>query len=160
VIRAAWHTEVNRRIAPHVAERHDQDWHREWDRRHVHVDHHRCFVFIGGYWCGLNEGLFPWDFYPLYGYDYYPYDYYADREPYRYINPPMHDPTVSAVQARLIRLGYYRGPVDGIFGPSTRDAVANYQIAKNLNVTGSLAPDTLRSLGLPNRPRVNQRTNG
>jgi CheY-like chemotaxis protein len=40
-------------------------------------------------------------------------------------------------------------PVDGIFGPATRDAVAKYQIANQLNVTGSLSPDTLQSLGLP-----------
>ena len=30
----------------------------------------------------------------------------------------------------------------------TRDAVAKYQIANHLNVTGSLSPDTLTSLGL------------
>jgi peptidoglycan hydrolase-like protein with peptidoglycan-binding domain len=42
--------------------------------------------------------------------------------------------------------------VDGLFGPLTRDAVAKYQIAKHLNVTGSLSPDTLQSLGLPQQP--------
>jgi peptidoglycan hydrolase-like protein with peptidoglycan-binding domain len=48
----------------------------------------------------------------------------------------------------LTELGYYNGPVDGVFGPNTRDAVAKYQIAKQLNVTGSLSPDTLQSLGI------------
>ena len=52
-------------------------------------------------------------------------------------------------RTELTQLGYYNGPVDGIFGPTTRDAVAKYQIAKQLNVTGSLSPDTLQSLGLP-----------
>jgi hypothetical protein len=33
-------------------------------------------------------------------------------------------------------------------GPTTRDAVAKVQIANELNVTGSLSPDTLQSLGL------------
>jgi len=63
--------------------------------------------------------------------------------------PPAPDSTVTAVQTQLTQLGYYSGPVDGIFGPLTRDAVAKYQMAKQLNVAGSLSPDTLQSLGLP-----------
>ncbi len=158
VARAAAQPEVNRQIAPHVAERHDSNWHRDWDRRHAHFDHHRFFVFIDGSWCGLDDGFFPWDYYPYYAYDYYPYDYYpgyyADSEPYYYDNgvysdTPMQDPTVTAVQTELTQLGYYGGPVDGIFSPLTRDAVAKYQIAQNLDVTGSLSPDTLQALGLP-----------
>src|SRR5438874_10658965 len=35
------------------------------------------------------------------------------------------------------------------FGPTTRDAVTKYQIDKQLDVTGSLSPDTLQSLGVP-----------
>jgi len=138
----------------HVAERHDANWHQDWDRHHAHFFHNRFFVFENGFWFGLDDGFFPWDYYPYYAYDYYPYDYYADDEPYYYDNgayssAPMSDPTVTAVQTQLTQLGYYNGPVDGIFGPLTRDAVAKYQIAKQLNVTGSLSPDTLQSLGLP-----------
>jgi DNA-binding NarL/FixJ family response regulator len=48
-----------------------------------------------------------------------------------------------------LQLGYYNGSTDGVFGSSTRDAVAKYQTAKQLNVTGSLSPDTLQSLRLP-----------
>ena len=62
---------------------------------------------------------------------------------------PVADPTVEAIQERLAQLGYYNGPVDGIFGPTTRDAVAKYQIDNQLDVTGSLSPDTLQSLGVP-----------
>jgi peptidoglycan hydrolase-like protein with peptidoglycan-binding domain len=62
---------------------------------------------------------------------------------------PVAGTTVQAVQTELTQLGYYNGLVDGIFGPATRDAVAKYQIDKQLNVTGSLSPDTLQSLGLP-----------
>jgi peptidoglycan hydrolase-like protein with peptidoglycan-binding domain len=36
-----------------------------------------------------------------------------------------------------------------LFGPATRDAVARYQVKKNLSVTGSLSSDTLQALGLP-----------
>jgi hypothetical protein len=143
----------------HIAERHDANWHGDWDRRHAHFDHGHFFVFVDGFWCGLDAGFFPWDYYPYYGQDYYPYDYYTadvpqydndNTEPaYNDNGVPVADPTVQAVQTQLTQQGYYNGPADGIFGPTTRDAVAKYQIAKNLNVTGSLSPDMLQSLGLP-----------
>ena len=138
----------------HVAERHDANWHRDWDRRHAHFFHNRFFVFNDGFWFGLDPGFYPWDYLPYYADDYYPYDYYADDQPYDNTEPsnngvPAADPTVEAIQERLAQLGYYTGPVDGIFGPTTRDAVANYQVANQLNVTGSLSPDTMQSLGLP-----------
>ena len=157
----------------HIAERHVANWHRDWDRRHAHFFHNRFFVFDNGFWCGLDAGFFPWDYLPYYAGDYYPYDYYTDVQPdyntapandypygyYTGVQPddstaadngvPVADTTVQAVQTELTQLGYYNGPVDGIFGPATRDAVAKYQIDKQLNVTGSLSPDTLQSLGLP-----------
>jgi hypothetical protein len=143
----------------HVAERHNAtNWHGDWDHRRAHFDHGRFFVFDDGFWFGLDPGFFPWDYYPYYAYDYYPYDYYpgyyADTEPYYYDNGaysdmPMRDSTVTTVQTELTQLGYYNGPVDGIFGPTTRDAVAKYQIANQLSVTGSPSSDTLQSLGLP-----------
>jgi hypothetical protein len=142
----------------HIAERHDQNWHSDWDRHHAHFFHNRFFVFIDGFWCGLDDGFFPWDYYPYYAYDYYPYDYYpgyyADVEPYYYnenvySDTPMVDPTVTAVEKQLAQLGYYTGPIDGIFGPLVRDAVAKYQIAMHQDVTGSLSAETLRSFGLP-----------
>jgi len=138
----------------HVVARHDTNWHNDWDRRHVHFDHGRFFVFLDGFWCGLDDGFFPWDYLPYYPDDYYPYDYYTNTDPYDY-NGTTYDlgsgdsTTVQAVQTQLFNLGYYSGSIDGIFGPTTRDAVAKYQIANHLNVTGSLSPDTLASLGLP-----------
>ena len=138
----------------HIFARHEANWHRDWDRRHAHFHNGHFFVFINGFWCGLDAGFFPWDYLPYYAYDYYPYDYYADGQPYDnsgtvYNGVPVADATVQAVQTQLAQLGYYTGPLDGIFGPATRDAVAKYQIANQLNVTGSLSPDTLQSLGLP-----------
>src|SRR6266403_4907986 len=160
----------------HIAERHDANWHRDWDRRHAHFDHDRFFIFDNGFWCGLDAGFFPWDYLPYYAGDYYPYDYYTDVQPdyntapandypygyYTGVEPddntaadngaPVADDTVQAVQTELAQLGYYNGPVDGIFGPTTRDAVAKYQIDNQLEVTGSLSPDTLQSLGVPPGP--------
>ena len=69
----------------------------------------------------------------------YPYSYYTgDQLGYNTATPngaPVADPTVQATQERLAKLGYYNGPVDGIFGPTTRDAVATYQIDNQLDVT-------------------------
>jgi len=157
----------------HIAERHNGNWHRDWDRRHAHFFNNRFFVFDNGFWCGLDAGFFPWDYLPYNAGDYYPYDYYTDVQPdyntapasaypYGYYNgvqpddntaadngAQVADTTVEATQERLAQLGYYNGPVDGIFGPTTRDAVAKYQIDNQLDVTGSLSPDTLQSLGVP-----------
>jgi hypothetical protein len=164
----------------HIAERHEGNWHRDWDRRHAHFFHNRFFVFDNGFWFGLDAGFYPWDYLPYYAGDYYPYDYYTNVQPDYNVAPvnaypygyytgeqpddntapaddntapandaPVADTTVQAVQTELTQLGYYNGPVDGIFGPTTRDAVTKYQIDKQLDVTGSLSPDTLQSLGVP-----------
>jgi Putative peptidoglycan-binding domain-containing protein len=145
---------VNGPINHHVAESHDTNWHGDWDRRHVHFDHGRFFVFDDGFWWGLDDGYFPWDYLPYYANDYYPYDYYTDVSPYdsdgtSYNIAPADSVTVQAVQTQLMQLGYYNGSIDGVFGPATRDAVARYQIANQLSVTGSLSPDTMQSLRLP-----------
>lgn len=77
---AAVHRGLNGRT-DHIAERHDGNWHRDWDRRHAHFFHNRFFVFDNGFWFGLDDGFFPWDYLPYYAYDYYPYDYYTDVQP-------------------------------------------------------------------------------
>jgi len=138
----------------HVVARHDPNWHNDWDRRHTHFDHGRFFVFVDGFWCGLDDGFFPWDYLPYYPDDYYPYDYDTNADPYNYNGTTYNigsadSTTVQAIQTQLFNLGYYSGSIDGVFGPTTRDAVAKYQIANHLNVTGSLSPDTLTSLGFP-----------
>src|SRR5437016_2999231 len=56
----------NGRIDHHIAERHDANWHGDWDRRHAHFDHGHFFVFIDGCWWGLDDGYFPWDYLPYY----------------------------------------------------------------------------------------------
>jgi len=146
----------------HVAERHEGAWHGDWDHRHSHFDNGRFFVYDSGFWWGLDSGYFPWDYYPYYTYDYYPYDYVvggSDTVPSQYQGsgntPPASDPTVSNIQTQLTQLGYYNGSIDGLFGPTTRDALARYQTDKHLSVTGSLSPDTLQSFGLPQQASAN-----
>lgn len=59
------------------------------------------------------------------------------------------DDVILAAQQKLRQLGYYAGKADGEAGSQTAAAIRRYQVAKNLKVTGSLTPQTARSLGLP-----------
>jgi hypothetical protein len=159
----------------HASERHDSNWHRDWNRHHSHFHHNKVFVFVNGFWWGLD----PW-FFPYYAYDYYPYDDYSyGYNPYDYsygngydysANPydyysyaPYNDEdqkassdleqstgnsTVSAVQSELARLGYYGGDIDGVLGDQTEAALARYQKDQDLSVTGTVNKTTLDSLGL------------
>ncbi len=58
------------------------------------------------------------------------------------------DQLVASVQKKLSTLGFYSGSVDGEMGSQTAAAIRRYQLAENLNVTGQLNPQTLKSLGL------------
>jgi Putative peptidoglycan binding domain len=174
-------TAANRRTAAnrqsfvrnHASERHDGNWHRDWDRHHSHFHNHKVFVFLNGFWWGLD----PW-FYPYYAYDYYPYDDYGYNpydygngypddysvNPYDYYNysPYNYDDqsgygdsgqslgnaTVSAVQSELAKLGYYSGTIDGLVGDQTEAALARYQQDRDLSVTGTVDAATLQSLGI------------
>jgi hypothetical protein len=57
-------------------------------------------------------------------------------------------PILARAQARLARLGYYPGPIDGDFGPITSRAIRSYQLDYGLPVTGRLDYRTRASLGL------------
>ncbi|HEY9662211.1 MAG TPA: peptidoglycan-binding domain-containing protein [Allocoleopsis sp.] len=57
-------------------------------------------------------------------------------------------PFVASLQQTLADLGYYQGPIDGIYGPLTADAVMVYQADKGLVVDGIAGGQTLDSLGL------------
>ncbi len=51
------------------------------------------------------------------------------------------DPVVEAVQRELLSAGYYKGPVDGVSGRKTRQAVAAYQQAMGLEPDGKPSPE-------------------
>lgn len=53
-----------------------------------------------------------------------------------------------SLQRALAELGLYRGPIDGIYGPLTREAVAQYQRTNHLTVTGRVNAEVVRGLGL------------
>ncbi len=62
--------------------------------------------------------------------------------------PPVSSGMVKQVQSALQQQGMYRGNVDGVWGPETQNAVANYQQAHGLPSTGELNSPTLASLNL------------
>lgn len=53
---------------------------------------------------------------------------------------------VSAMQSRLVALGYDLGYIDAIFGPKTEKALTSYQKTKRLNGTGNLDDKTNAAL--------------
>ena len=133
---------------------------RGWDRGHVHDWNHHHFRFFNGNWFAIDGG-----FYGPYGYGYadeYPYSYdYGYDQPYQpyydngdnYAGPApalaLSQNLVAAVQNQLTRLGYVTGVQDGVFGPMTQNAVANFQRDHNLSVTGQLDEMTVQALGVP-----------
>jgi len=114
----------------------------EWHDRNWWGSHYNRVVFVLGGWYYWNAGWW----YPAWGYDpgaYYPYD----GPIYGYHNLPP-DQVIANVQAALQQQGYYHGEVDGLLGPLTRAAVADYQRDRGLYITSAIDRPTLSSLGL------------
>lgn len=61
--------------------------------------------------------------------------------------PPFAGPDLTrAVQTQLVRLGYMRGPADGVAGPQTASAISQFQGVSGLPVDGSPSPPLLARL--------------
>lgn len=56
---------------------------------------------------------------------------------------------IGAVQRDLKRLGYYCGPVDGVFSVEVGEAIARFQKNNSMHVTGTLTVPVRRALHLP-----------
>ena len=115
------------------SEWHDQNW---WH------SHHNNIVFVFGapyYW---NAGYW----FPAWGY--YPNAYYAWDGPIYAYNRLPPDQVIANVQTVLQQQGYYQGEVDGLLGPQTRAALADYQRASGLPETAAVDQPTLQSLGM------------
>jgi hypothetical protein len=126
---------------------------------HGHGFHRTGRFFSSGY--GFYGLGYPWWWnYP--GYSYYPdpSPYYGYDDPYdggaydgnTYYGNPYYgngDPRSSAtkaLQAALARRGYYRGRVDGVLGPQTRNAIRSFQAHQGLPVTGQVDARLIRAL--------------
>ncbi|HET7578309.1 MAG TPA: spore cortex-lytic enzyme [Bacillales bacterium] len=62
------------------------------------------------------------------------------------LNQGDHYGYVWGLQERLQQLGLYKGKVDGLFGPLTRQAVVDFQKQNGLTVDGKVGPNTLKKL--------------
>jgi len=115
------------------------EWH---DRNWWHNRYRNNIVFVFGapyYW---NAGYW----FPAWGYN--PNAYYAWDGPIYAYNRLPPDQVIANVQAALQQQGYYRGEVDGLIGPLTRGAIADYQRDHGLYTTSTIDQPTLQSLGI------------
>jgi peptidoglycan hydrolase-like protein with peptidoglycan-binding domain len=62
--------------------------------------------------------------------------------------PAVADPLIQKVQASLVKLDFYSGPVDGLTGPQTGQAIAAYQKSAGLPVSGHIDGFLLKRLGI------------
>jgi hypothetical protein len=112
---------------------HDQNW---WH------SHHNRIVFVFGAPYFWNAGYW----FPAWGY--YPNAYYAWDGPIYAYNSLPPDQVIANVQTVLQQQGYYHGDVDGLIGPLTRAAIAEYQRDHGLYETSAIDQPTLQSLGM------------
>ena len=56
---------------------------------------------------------------------------------------------VGSMQTTLRRLGYYCGPIDGVFTAEVADAIARLQKNRSMRVTGTLTDPVRRALHMP-----------
>src|SRR6266496_1364923 len=114
----------------------------QWHERNWWRNHYNRVVFVYGGWYAWNAGYWI----PAWGYA--PNAYYAYDGPiYGYNNLPP-DQVIANVQSALQQQGYYQGEVDGLLGPQTRAAIADYQRANGLADTAAIDRPTLSSLGM------------
>jgi Putative peptidoglycan binding domain len=124
-------------------------WHDTWWWNWHYGSH---IVFIYGGWYYWNDNYW----YPAWGYA--PDSVYVWDGPI-YASNPADDPAqvVANVQNALHAQkdengdplpGYYGGDIDGVLGPQTRAALADYQQAHGLEPTGAVDQPTLETLGM------------
>jgi hypothetical protein len=113
-----------------------------WHERNWWNSHYNRVVFVYGGWYYWNAGWW----YPAWGYA--PNAYYAYDGPIYAYNGLPPDQVIANVQAALQYQGYYQGEVDGLLGPLTRAAIANYQRDRGLYITSAIDRPTLESLGM------------
>jgi Putative peptidoglycan binding domain len=118
----------------YTSQRHDRGW---WSSRY-----NRIGLFGGGYYYWDNGYWYPaWGYDP--GYEFYAYD----GPIYGYDGLPP-DQVIANVQSALQQQGYYHGIVDGMLGPLTRAALAQYQADHGLYPTSAIDEPTLQTLGM------------
>ncbi len=121
-----------------------RSYHPEWHDQGWYRTHYNRVELIGGGYYYWNNGYW----YPAWGYSpseqYYAYDgpIYVGQ----HAEPP--DKVIADVQGVLQQMGYYKGEVDGLLGPLTREALTAYQTDNGLTTTAAIDEPTLDSLGM------------
>jgi len=119
-----------------------RNYHRQWHNRGWWRSHYNRIVFVNGGWYYWNTGYW----FPAWGYD--PYAAYVYDGPIYAYNGLPPDQVIVDVQEQLQRDGYYDGPIDGVLGPMTREAIAAFQADNGLSVTSVIDEPTLATLGI------------
>ena len=94
---------------------------------------HRFYGFYGPFEYGLDDYAGPYD---------------DDNDALEVSGSPNDESrslTIS-VQKELTQLGYYRGPIDGIAGSETAQAVRWFQSVNHLPVTGQIDSETVEAM--------------
>src|SRR6266700_3206237 len=119
-----------------------RNYHRQWHDRSWWRSHYDRIIFVNNGWYYWNAGYwFPaWGYAPSVSYVY-------DGPIYAY-NGWTPDRVTVDVQEQLARAGYYDGPIDGVLGPMTREAIAAFQSANGWAVTSAIDEPTLATLGV------------
>ena len=103
---------------------------RSWDRGRTYTWNRHRYHWYDNAWVILDANI---------GYDY----------PTTYVYRDAPSGSLAAqVQSRLAREGYDPGPIDGVIGPQTRDAIADFQSDHGLPVTGRIDNSLVNALGL------------
>ena len=115
-------------------------WHDSW-WWNWHYGNHIVFIYGGWYYWNSNYWYPAWGYAP-------DSTYYVDAP--IYASSPSDDPAqvVANVQSALQEQGFYQGDIDGVLGPQTRAALAEYQSQQGLEPTGLVDEPTLETLGM------------
>ena len=119
-----------------------RNYHRQWHDRGWWRSHCDRIIFVNNGWYYWNAGYW----FPAWGYA--PYVTYLYDGPIYAYNGLSPDQVTVNVQEQLARAGYYDGPIDGILGLMTREAIAAYQADNGLAITSAIDEPTLATLGL------------
>jgi Putative peptidoglycan binding domain len=119
-----------------------RNYNRQWHDRGWWRSHYDRIIFVNNGWYYWNAGYW----FPAWGYA--PYVSYVYDGPIYAYNGLSPDQVTVNVQEQLARAGYYNGPIDGLLGPMTREAIAAYQADNGLAVTSAIDEPTLATLGL------------
>jgi Putative peptidoglycan binding domain len=119
-----------------------RNYHRQWHDRSWWRSHYDRIIFVNNGWYYWNAGYW----FPAWGYA--PYVSYVYDGPIYAYNGWTPDRVTVDVQEQLARAGYYDGPIDGVLGPMTREAIAAFQGDNGLAITSAIDEPTLATLGL------------